>query len=232
MKIPRRERSHRLIWTQSKKRKTTTAAESDSDDTPLIAKAKANGKVVQLPPRVSAHQIGEESDSDVPLGQKLAKQKQEIEKAAEKEAKQIRKEEKQEAEKIPKPKKAVPAKRVKQEESSDDDVPLAKRAPIAKKAKIDASKPTKKVKPKTASPTKKPTGKSKATKKEESADPEDEEDEDEEVNWWDDPTKGDGTNKWDTLQHNGVVFPPPYKPLPKNVKMKYDGQPVTLHPDA
>jgi DNA topoisomerase I len=28
------------------------------------------------------------------------------------------------------------------------------------------------------------------------------------------------------------VFPPDYQPLPKNVKMKYDGVPVTLHPDA
>jgi len=65
-------------------------------------------KSFQMPPRLSAHQIGEDSDSDVPLGQKLAKQKQKIEKSAEKEAKQIRKEEKKVAEKAPK--KAVPAK--------------------------------------------------------------------------------------------------------------------------
>jgi DNA topoisomerase-1 len=25
--------------------------------------------------------------------------------------------------------------------------------------------------------------------------------------WWEDPTKGDGTDKWTTLEHNGVVFP-------------------------
>lgn len=183
---------------------------------------KANGKVVKMPPRLSAHQIGEDSDSDVPLGQKLAKQKQKIEKAAEKEAKQIRKEEK----------KTVP-KRAKKEESSDDDTPLSKRVPAAssKSTKAEASKPSKKVKPEPAS-AKKPTPKAKAVKKEESLDPEDEEDEDNEVNWWEDPTKGDGTNKWETLQHNGVVFPPPYKPLPKNVKLRYDGKPVNLDPAA
>ncbi|KIW92412.1 uncharacterized protein Z519_07396 [Cladophialophora bantiana CBS 173.52] len=210
----------------SKKRKTSTAVESGSDDVPLVAKPRANGKVVQKPPRASAHQIGEESDSDVPLGQKLAKQKQKIEKVAEKEAKQIRREE--DAAKAPK--KAVPAKRVKKEESSDDDKPLSKRAPAAatKKAKAEPSKSAKKSKPEVSSPAKNP----KAVKKEESADPEDEEEEEDEVKWWEDPTKGDGTNKWETLQHNGVVFPPPYQPLPDHVKMKYDGEPITLHPDA
>ncbi|EXJ74569.1 DNA topoisomerase I [Cladophialophora psammophila CBS 110553] len=212
----------------SKKRKTSTAVESDSDDVPLVAKPRANGKVVQKPPRASAHQIGEESDSDVPLGQKLAKQKQKIEKAAEKEAKQIRREEKKDAAKAPK--KAVAAKRLKKEESSDDDKPLSKRAPAVatKKAKAEPSKPTKKIKPEVTSPAKKP----RTVKKEESADPEDEEEEEDEVKWWEDPTKGDGTNKWETLQHNGVVFPPPYQPLPDHVKMKYDGEPITLHPDA
>ncbi|ETI26543.1 hypothetical protein G647_03320 [Cladophialophora carrionii CBS 160.54] len=213
----------------SKKRRTSTAVESDSDDAPLMAKAKTNDKVVKMPPRLSAHQIGEDSDSDVPLGQKLAKQKQKIEKAAEKEAKQIRKEEKQESAKAPK--KAVSAKRVKKEESSDDEKPLSKRAP-PKKAKAEPAGPAKKVKSEPGSTTKKPTAAPKTVKKEESADPDDEEDEEEDIKWWEDPTKGDGTNKWETLQHSGVVFPPPYKPLPKNVKMKYDGEPITLHPDA
>ncbi|KIW50805.1 hypothetical protein PV05_09592 [Exophiala xenobiotica] len=205
-----------------KKRRTTTAVESDSDDTPLLAKAKANGKSVQKPPRASAAQIGESSDSDVPLGKKLAKEKQKIEKAAEKEAKQIRsKEVKKEADKPTK--KATPAKKVKKEESSDDDKPLAKRA---------SAVTTKKTKSESSTPAKKPTSKAKAVKKEETVDPEDEEDDDEDVKWWEDPTKGDGTNKWETLEHNGVVFPPPYEPLPKNVKLKYDGIPVNLHPEA
>ncbi|KAK5056628.1 hypothetical protein LTR84_012160 [Exophiala bonariae] len=200
-----------------KKRKVSTAIDSDSDDAPLVSKAKPNGTIVSRPPRASAAQIGETSDSDVPLNQKLVKQKQKIEKAAENEAKQIRKDEKKEATK-PSKKVAPPPKKIKKSESSDDDKPLAKRAPAAtsKKAKVASSAPAKKPK---------------ATKKEESADPDDQ-DEEEEVKWWEDPTKGDGTNKWETLQHYGVVFPPPYEPLPKNVRLKYDGVPVKLHPDA
>jgi len=114
------------------------------------------------------------------------------------------------------------AKKVKKEESSDDDVPLAKKAAPAskaKKVKTEASTPKKPVKAKEAN-------------REETAEVDDEDDEEEEAKWWEDPTKGDGTTKWETLQHNGVLFPPPYEPLPPDVKMVYDGEPVTLHPDA
>ncbi|KPI45218.1 DNA topoisomerase 1 [Cyphellophora attinorum] len=173
-----------------------TAVESDSD-IPL-SKSKTNGA------------IGEDSDSDVPIQKKLVKEKQKIEKRAEKEAVKIRQAEK-------------PAKKVKKEESSDDDVPL-------KKSKAPASSSKPKPKPKKESPAPKKAGGKKAVKKEESEEPED--DEDEGNNWWDDPTKSDGTKKWDTLEHSGVVFPPDYQPLPQNVKMKYDGVPITLHPDA
>jgi DNA topoisomerase-1 len=34
---------------------------------------------------------------------------------------------------------------------------------------------------------------------------------------------GDGSVKWNTLEHCAVLFPPPYVPLPKNVKMRYEG---------
>lgn len=42
--------------------------------------------------------------------------------------------------------------------------------------------------------------------------------------WWneEDP-EGDGSKKWDTLRHAGVLFPSPYEPLPSNVKMIYNG---------
>lgn len=46
--------------------------------------------------------------------------------------------------------------------------------------------------------------------------------------WWE-HQKEDSTVKWETLSHNGVLFPPPYEPLPSHVKMKYDG---TLLPHA
>lgn len=85
-----------------------------------------------------------------------------------------------------------------------------------------------KVKSESATPTPAKRGK----KKEESPDDQEAEDEEDEYRWWEDPSKSDGTKKWTTLEHNGVVFPPEYEPLPKNVKMRYDGVPVSLHPDA
>lgn len=48
----------------------------------------------------------------------------------------------------------------------------------------------------------------------------------------------DDSIKWTTLEHNGVMFPPPYIPLPKNVKMRYDGAwrarvgPLAMHADG
>ncbi|KAJ4807589.1 DNA topoisomerase 1 [Rhynchospora pubera] len=42
------------------------------------------------------------------------------------------------------------------------------------------------------------------------------------------PGSGDG-QKWTTLEHNGVIFPPPYQP--HGVKMLYNGQPVDLTPE-
>ena len=207
-----------LTLFQSKKRRTalraSAAVDSDSDDAPLIS--RINGKVAKKPPRASDAQIGDSSDSDAPLGKKLANEKQKIERAAEKEAVAIRKDEKKPVS-ASASKGAVAKKKVKKEESSDDDVPLAKKA----------SSKTKKVKAESSTPQKKAKGK--AVKKEESADAEEGEDE---YRWWEDPTKGDGTNKWETLEHAGVVFPPEYVPLPKHVKMKYDGKPISMHPDA
>ena len=120
-------------------------------------------------------------------------------------------------------KKAAPAKGKKtngvKKEDSEDDVPLSTKAAPAKKGKaVKAETPAKKGK--------------KAPKEELTAEDEEADAEEEEYRWWEDPTKGDGTKKWETLEHNGVVFPPPYEPLPKNVKMRYDGVPVTLAPEA
>jgi DNA topoisomerase-1 len=60
-----------------------------------------------------------------------------------------------------------------------------------------------------------------------------EEEEEEEIfKWWEVDPDGDGTQKWKTLVHSGVIFPPPYEPLPSNVKMLYDGRPVDLPPES
>ncbi|MBA0561599.1 hypothetical protein Golob_018410, partial [Gossypium lobatum] len=43
------------------------------------------------------------------------------------------------------------------------------------------------------------------------------------------PSSGDGQKKWSTLVHNGVIFPPPYKP--HGIKLLYDGRPIDLTPE-
>ena len=107
-------------------------------------------------------------------------------------------------------------------EDSEDDVPLARNKSVAKRIKSEPKA--------SASPA--PAKKGKKAVKAETEQDEEAEAEEDEYRWWEDPTKGDGTTKWTTLSHNGVLFPPPYEPLPKNVKMKYDGIPVNMAPEA
>ncbi|KAH3669015.1 hypothetical protein WICMUC_005114 [Wickerhamomyces mucosus] len=103
-------------------------------------------------------------------------------------------------------------KRVKKEQSNDDSKPLSKRKPKITRensGKLDNKK---------------------EVKKEEGEN--DAEDEDDGVyKWWEEQNDDDSI-KWDTLQHNGVIFPPPYEPLPSHVKLYYDGKPVDLPPAA
>jgi DNA topoisomerase-1 len=49
------------------------------------------------------------------------------------------------------------------------------------------------------------------------------EDEEEVYRWWEAQQNNDGEVKWQTLEHSGVIFPPPYEPLPSTVKMRYKG---------
>lgn len=55
-----------------------------------------------------------------------------------------------------------------------------------------------------------------------------EEEEEEKYKWWEQDALSDGSSKWTVLEHNAVLFPPPYVPLPKDVKMKYDGKSFLL----
>jgi DNA topoisomerase-1 len=220
----------------SKRRRTSQQAKPPKDDSDSeLSDVPLKARVL---PKASAEQIGESADSDVPLAKKLTKKKESIEKAAAKEAQALRNKEK-----------AAPKRKQKVESDSDDDVPLAKKkapakkangvkkeesdsdAPLAKKA---APKKVTKAKPAAAAaaaaaPAKKGKGK---VKKEETEQDDEAEAEEDEYRWWEDPGKSDGTKKWDTLEHAGVVFPPEYEPLPKHVKLVYDGVPVTLHPEA
>ncbi|KZF25965.1 topoisomerase I [Xylona heveae TC161] len=226
----------------SKRRRTSAAnrkAESESDDEPIIAKKKSGAGLPKKPHKVTKEDLGLSDDSDAPISAKLTKTKASIEKQAEKEAKNLRKEEKKPAaskraakkeesddEPIQKKRRGTATKKtpVKKEES-DDDVPLARKAPAKKatgKGKTEAPAPAKR-QPKS-------DAKSKTPKREQTE--EAGEDDEEEFRWWENPMKGDGTKKWTSLEHNGVIFPPPYEPLPANVKLLYDGTPVKLHPEA
>lgn len=46
--------------------------------------------------------------------------------------------------------------------------------------------------------------------------------------WWEEDSDSDNEIKWQTLEHNGVWFPPDY--VPHGVKILYDGKPVALTP--
>lgn len=50
--------------------------------------------------------------------------------------------------------------------------------------------------------------------------------------WWENTDELDGEIKWDTLEHNGVLFPPEYEPLPSDVKLIYDGKKIDLPLEA
>ena len=220
-----------LTREQSKRRRVSKGknrldSDFDSDDEPIVSKKpKASSPtILKKPPKASETAIGESEDSDAPLGTKLAKEKATIQKHAEKEAKAIRKKEREASSKKQANGTTASASKKKtngvKKEESDDDLPLAKKAPAKKKTTV-----------KTEAPTPKKKG-GKAVKKEETEQDEEAEAEEEEYRWWEDPTKGDGTKKWNTLEHAGVVFPPPYQPLPKNVQMRYDGTPVKMAPEA
>ncbi|KAH7416978.1 hypothetical protein BKA64DRAFT_691482 [Cadophora sp. MPI-SDFR-AT-0126] len=215
----------------SKRQRTSKAAQSDSDDdTPLATAKKRGGK---LPPKATAADIGDdESSDDEPLTIKLAKEKAAIEKKAEKEAKAIRAKES----------KAKATKKIKKEDSDSEEVRPKNKRKSNGTASTKKTNGVKKVESESDSdaplmkkPAKKVNGKVKAedisakkgkNKKEDSEEAEDI------YRWWDAPKKEDDSIKWETLQHNGVIFPPPYEPLPKNVKLLYDGVPVTLSIEA
>ncbi|KZV62587.1 hypothetical protein PENSPDRAFT_591194 [Peniophora sp. CONT] len=144
-------------------------------------------------------------------------------------------------------------KTVKEESESEDEIPLSQETPKKKPAAKRGAKRVKKeeedsgeedVKPKKRARVKKEDKEKgdKAKTKEEKAkakkDKAKKDKEEEEIHrWWEAQENGagamgDGTQKWVTLVHSGVLFAPPYEPLPKNVKMKYNGKPVELPPAA
>ncbi|KXN92450.1 DNA topoisomerase 1 [Leucoagaricus sp. SymC.cos] len=125
------------------------------------------------------------------------------------------------------------ARNVKEEnpadDASEDDKPIAK-VEAKGRAKAVKEEPLGSEAPKT-----KKRGKGK--KEEEPSSPvkrkgKKDEEEEEVFRWWEQDPNEDGSVKWTTLEHNGVIFPPPYELLPSHVKMKYNGKPVDLPPEA
>lgn len=199
----------RLTIQQSKRRRTSVKHEDPEtdEDVPL----GANGRKL---PTASETAIGDESDSDVPIGKKLTSEKKKVEQKANNDAKSSR------------ASTAKPAASKKKQPNGVKKDPVEKKPAAGKAAKQVKKEPESAP----STPVKKGKGKA-APVKDESAEAE-EKGEEGAYEWWNDPARGDGTIKWTTLEHNGVVFPPPYELLPKDVKMKYDGVPVTLEPEA
>ncbi|KLO19461.1 hypothetical protein SCHPADRAFT_818092 [Schizopora paradoxa] len=123
------------------------------------------------------------------------------------------------------------AKKVKEEEdaSDDDDKPIVKKPTKRSKKDQDATTASSNSKTKKA---KKEKSESSSPKKKKAKEGDGEEggEEEEVYKWWEEDPNGDGSVKWNTLEHNGVLFPPPYEPLPSTVKMKYNGKVVDLPP--
>ncbi|PSR92386.1 eukaryotic DNA topoisomerase I [Coniella lustricola] len=197
----------------AKRLKAAPKKEPDSDDEP-IAKRK-------LPPSINETSLPVEdsSDDDQPLGVKLAKKKAQIEKQAEKDAKAIRASE-------TKVKKPAAKRAVKKEESSDDE-PIAKSKPVKRATNGTAAKKANGLKME-----KTPAKGKAAPKKEAKSNSPDEDDEEEAHEWWNEQKPDDDSIKWTTLEHSGVLFPPEYEPLPKSVRLYYDGTPLELQPEA
>ncbi|XP_059284473.1 DNA topoisomerase 1 alpha-like [Lycium ferocissimum] len=108
--------------------------------------------------------------------------------------------------------KQASVKTVKKTEDDEDDVPISQRIKksVASASKVSSAKKATKVVSSSMKKTKKKLKNSKYSKSSKLQ-----------------PSSGDG-QKWTTLEHSGVIFPPPYKP--HGVNMLYKGKPVDLTP--
>lgn len=202
---------------KKKASKALVDSDADEDDDAPIVKGKraSNGKGARKPPKKKVKQEdddyssgGRDSDDDKPIGKKAPqKVKRKVKDQGEGDG----------------------------ESASEDDKPLKKAA--TKKAAVKRTPKEEKLGSEGPA-SKKRNGKVKDEETEGSSKKgrkKKEEEEEDIFRWWEQQEggpDGDGTQKWQTLEHNGVYFPPPYEPLPAHVKMKYDGKPVDLPPAA
>ncbi|KAJ7462350.1 DNA topoisomerase I [Mycena galericulata] len=114
-------------------------------------------------------------------------------------------------------------------DSSGDDQPIVKK-PAAKKPRASKAKKEEPASEEELPKAQKSSGKVKKEEAKKGKKEKKEEEQEEVFRWWDADANGDDSVKWQTLEHNGVIFPPPYEPLPANVKMKYNGKELDLPP--
>ncbi|KAJ7680364.1 DNA topoisomerase I [Mycena polygramma] len=252
VQLPRTLKRKKPIYAES-------SSESSEDDTPLASSpaklatsaaipmpgamqattVPANGKS-KAKTDVSKAELSDEeyAESDAPKRKRAASNK---------EKKPAKKKMKQETpaasgsdddEPIAAKKSSAPRKRkmkVESDAESSDDKPIAKKVAV-KKPRVSKVKKEEPASGDEMPKAKKASGKRK--KEEANGSPvkgkgKKKEDEEEEVfRWWDADANGDGSVKWQTLEHSGVIFPPPYEPLPSNVKMRYNGKDLDLPPAA
>ncbi|KAG8729099.1 DNA topoisomerase 1 [Ceratobasidium sp. 423] len=210
-------------------------ADADSYDEPLgkrikaVANGKPKSKTVSSRMKSKAPVKKESSDEESESDDEPLSQRKPVDDSGEEEVSASESESEPE---VPLSKKPPARKKVKQESDDDQDEKPALKTPkkngkaVKKEESDEDVKPAKgKGKAKQEDGEKKLSARALKKQKEE-------EGEAERFKWWEAEALGDGTSKWTTLEHAGVLFPPPYEPLPKNVKMKYDGKEVSLPPES
>ncbi|KAF8342258.1 uncharacterized protein EI90DRAFT_2965361 [Cantharellus anzutake] len=175
---------------------------SDDDDLPLSARVKNKNKAIS-PKRESP------MPADVPFPETVIN---------------------------PKPRRRA-TKKVKKDSDDDSSGDDAKRKISRSKKKVKKGPDDEDLKPSTSKAPQTPRSQSvkQKFKKEEPESPKKskgEEEEEELYRWWEQGAVEDGSKKWTTLEHNGILFPPLYQPLPPHVKLLYSGREVDLPPES
>ena len=192
---------------------------SDEEDIALSRLAKKSSSIT------SASTYEDDEDDDIPLAKKSRK-------------KRVESDYEEDEDEVPLKKRKLSNGRAKKQVKTETKV--KKEPKNASKSKSTSKKDTKVKKEKTKI---KKESKATSTKvKEESKTQSDSQtsvksetpEEDQGYKWWEvnQEEEGDGYIKWQTLEHNGVMFPPPYEPLPSHVKLYYNNKPVNLPPEA
>lgn len=201
---------------------------SDSDeDIPLAAKLKSFHKNEDQK-RALPNSNDSDDDDDIPLATKLSLSKQQQQKSEDAKSK-TPVERSNNTSSAPKKLKKESSNSIgttngkgktKPSSSIDDTIPL-RVVTIADKPDDSFTQPP--------LPTKSSKTATKKAKKESGKSEQEDvtEDDDGEHRWWEDPSfLEDGSVKWTTLEHNGVLFPPEY--IPHGIPLVYNGQDIVL----